>query len=336
MLRKSAAAIVGTLLVLGTLTTAAEVAAAEQITIGTPAPRSSPWGKVFRVWKLAVKKKTDGKLELKFYWNSQQGGEGAMIGKMRAGQLDGAAVTAAGLGKIYKPAVALQTPGLFYDWATLDRVRDSLADEIKAGAKKNGFYLAGFGDVGLYHLMSNGRPVRVPNDLKVMKPYRLSDDYIIPTVAQIIGFTPVPMTIPEILPALSSGRINVALSPALAAEQLQWAPQCDHLLDKVMATGIGGIVFSQKSIDRLQAADPELADVLRKTGAKAAKMLTKRIRKRDAEAYDRIKKRMTKVVTINAAEDAQWEAVFDKVRDRLGQGTFDAAFIERIEKLAGK
>jgi len=336
MLRKSVAVIVGTFLVLGSLSTVADVSAAEQITIGTPAPRSSPWGKVFRVWKAAVKKKTDGKLKLKFYWNSQQGGEGAMIGKMRAGQLDGAAVTAAGLGKIYKPTVALQTPGLFYDWKTLDRVRDSMTDEIKEGAKKNGFFLAGFGDVGMYHLMSIGRAVRVPSDLKVMKPYRLSDDYIIPTFAQIIGFTPVPMTIPEILPALTSGRINVALSPALAAEQLQWAPQCDHLLDKTMATGIGGIIFSQKSIDRLQAADPQLAEVLKKTGAKAAKMLTKRIRKRDAEAYERIKKRMSKVVTLSAAEDAEWETVFAKVRKRLGQGTFDAALISRIEKLAGK
>lgn len=336
MLRKSIAAVVGTLLVLGTLTASSDSVAKETITIGTAAPRSSPWGKVFRVWGLAVKKKTDGELRLKFYWNSQQGGEGAMIGKMRAGQLDGAAVTAAGLSKIYKPVVALQTPGLFYDWKTLDKVRDAMTDEIKKGAKENGFYLAGFGDVGLYHLMSNGRPVRVPSDLKVMKPYRLADDSIIPTVAQVIGFTPVPMTIPEILPALSSGRINVALSPSLAAEQLQWAPQCDHLLDKVMATGIGGIVFSQQSIDRLAKKDPKLADVLKKTGAKAAKMLTKRIRKRDAEAYDRIKKRMSQVIKINAAEDKQWEDVFEKVRRRLEQGTFDAKLVRRIEKMAGK
>jgi TRAP-type C4-dicarboxylate transport system substrate-binding protein len=326
----------GTLLVLGAVSASSDARAEETITIGTPAPRSSPWGKVFRVWKAAVKKKTDGKLNLKFYWNSQQGGEGAMIGKMRAGQLDGAAVTAAGLGKIYKPVVALQTPGLFYDWKTLDKVRGAMESEIKKGIEDSGFYLAGFGDVGLYHLMSIGREVRVPDDLKVMKPYRLSDDYIIPTVAQVIGFTPVPMTIPEILPALTSGRINVALSPALAAEQLQWAPQCDHLLDKTMATGIGGIIFSLDSIKRLEKKDAELAKVLKSTGAKAASMLTKRIRQRDQEAYDRIKQRMSKVTTLTADEDRKWEEVFAKVRQRLAQGTFEPALIQRIEKMAGK
>lgn len=335
--RTSVAAITtGTFVVLACMLASPDVSAAERITMGTSAPRSSPWGKVFRVWAMAVKKKTDGKLKLKFYWNNQQGGEDAMIGKMRAGQLDGAAVTAVGLSKIYKPVVALQTPGLFYDWKTMDKVRDTMTAEVKAGAKKNGFHLAGFGDVGLYHLLSNGRPVRVPSDLKTMKPYRLVGDEIIPVVAQIIGFTPVPMTIPEILPALSSGRINVALSPSLAAEQLQWAPQCDHVLDRTMATGIGGIVFSQKSLDRLQAKDPKLAKVLTKTGAKAAKMLTKRIRSRDLEAYERIKKRMDVVTKLNSTEEAEWDKVLAKVRKRLGQGTFDPKLIKRVERLAGK
>src|ERR1700723_1953170 len=86
------------------------------LTVGTLAPAESPWGKVFKVWKKAVNLRTNGSLDLQFFWNGQQGDEGAMVGKMRTGQLDGAALTANGLSMIYKDVLVLQLPGLFRDW----------------------------------------------------------------------------------------------------------------------------------------------------------------------------------------------------------------------------
>src|SRR3954466_10656650 len=89
----------------------ASEARAEVVKIGTLAPPASPWGQVYKVWEEAVKKKSGGRLELQFFYNGQQGDEGAMVVKMKSGQLDGAALTAVGLGKIYKPILALQIPG---------------------------------------------------------------------------------------------------------------------------------------------------------------------------------------------------------------------------------
>ncbi len=308
------------------------VAQAETVTIGTTAPKHSPWGKVFRVWNKAVQKKTNGQLELKFFWNNQQGSEEAMVGKIRAGQLDGAAVTAVGLSKVYKPILVLQTPGLITDWATLDRVRDSLAAEFIQGAAKEGFYLGGWGDVGIYRYMSKGSPIRVPGDLKGMTPYIVTGDAIIPTFAQVVGFNGRQMGIAEILPSLNSGRINVCFSPMLAAEQLQWAPRLEYLTDHAMAVGIGAIVFSNKSMERLPA---DLRDVLKSTAKKAGLMLTKRIRKEDEEAYGRIKGRM-KVIQLSPAEIAEWDGVFAQLHQRLGQGAFPASLMARAKQLAGK
>src|SRR5688572_1295669 len=149
-LRKKLATMLGAFVALCGVT-AATTANAEEITIGTLAPKHSPWGKVFRVWKQAVEKKSDGKLELKFFFNGQQGDEGAMVGKIRAGQLDGAAITSVGLSKIYTPILALQMPGLFSDWETLDKARDALKEKFEAGAAAEGFFISGWGDVGLAH-----------------------------------------------------------------------------------------------------------------------------------------------------------------------------------------
>src|SRR5262245_40355614 len=77
--------------------------AGEVIKIGTVAPKSSPWGHVFDTWAKAVKEKSSGRLELQFVYNGAAGDEAAMVGKIKNGQLDGAAVSAVGLSKIYKP-----------------------------------------------------------------------------------------------------------------------------------------------------------------------------------------------------------------------------------------
>jgi TRAP-type C4-dicarboxylate transport system substrate-binding protein len=319
-------------LVLLALLAIANTAVADTVTIGTAAPRNSPWGKVFRVWGMAVKKETAGRLELKFYWNNQQGSEETMIGKMRAGQLDGAAMTIGGLAKVYQPILALQAPGLFHDWETLDRVRDELAPEFQAGARKNGFYIGGWGDIGLHYFMSTHKPIRSPADLQGTLAYRIIGDDNLAVFAQVVGGKSLPMSVAEVLPSLTSKRINVCQTPALAADQLQWAPQYAYLTDMVVTTGIGAIVFSQQALDRLPQ---EEADVLRKTATKAGRMLTKRIRKLDHEAYERIKGRL-QVVTPTATERAAWEEKFAETRRRLAQGTFEPAFMAKLERLAGK
>src|ERR1700750_1315883 len=106
-LLRSAAALTA----LAPLSLAAPVQADEVLKIGTLAPAASPWGQVFKTWATAVSKKTDESLELQFFYNGQQGDEGALVGKIKRGQPDGAAVPGVGLSKIYKPIGALQMPG---------------------------------------------------------------------------------------------------------------------------------------------------------------------------------------------------------------------------------
>src|SRR4051812_30138352 len=117
-LGKTLAAAIGALTILvGVLPN--EARAEDTLKIGTLAPKQSIWGQVFAVWATAVDKKSDSKLKLDFFYNGQQGDEGAMVSKMKAGQLDGAAITAVGLSKIYKPILALQIPGALTSWDKL-------------------------------------------------------------------------------------------------------------------------------------------------------------------------------------------------------------------------
>lgn len=331
MLRRAFFQVLGGFTLLTGAGLASPALAAEVIKIGTLAPKASPWGQVFSVWEKAVKEKGGGRVELQFFYSGAQGDEAAMVGKMKAGQLDGAAVTAVGLSKIYKPILALQMPGLFASWAKLDGARNALKGEFEKGASDAGFRILGWGDVGMVRTLSKGFAVRTPNDLKGKKPYMWRDDAIQPVLYQVIGgVNPVPLNIPEVLPQLNTGAVNVVSAPALAAEQLQWSGRLDTLVTDTSSFAIGGIVLSSK---RLDALPEDLRTIISDTGKVAAAALNARIRNEDSAAFERMKGKMT-VVTLSAAEKAAWEGVYKQVRQRLGQGTFSADLISKLEGLA--
>ncbi len=331
MRRRTAVQFLGICSLLVGVSLAHEAQAAEVIKIGTLAPAASPWGQVFKVWAKAVSEKSAGRLELQIFFNGQQGDEAAMVGKMKAGQLDGAAVSAVGLSKIYKPILALQMPGLFSSWAKLDAARSAMKGEFEKGTKDAGFLLLGWGDIGATRLLSKGFQVKNPEDIKGKKPFLWRDDAIQPVLYQIIGgVTPVPLNVPEVLPSLNTGAINIVYSPALVAEQLQWASKLDTLGSDTQSLTIGALVFSSKRIDALPG---DLRTILQDTGKVAAEALTKRIRNEDDAAFNRLKGKMT-VVTLSADEKAKWGGIYKQVRQRLGQGTFSPELIAKLEALA--
>lgn len=303
----------------------------ETIKLGTLAPKSSPWGQVFETWSKAVNEKSGGRIALQFFYNWQQGDEDAMVAKIKSGQLDGAAISGVGLGKVYKPILALQMPGLFTSWSKLDKARDAMKAEFEKGAKDAGFFIAGWGDVGLVRMMSKGFAVKIPDDFRGKKPVVIRADATQPALYSTIGgVSVVPLNVPEVLPNLNTGAVSAISTPCLVAEQLQWAAKLDNLNDSVIATVIGAIVFSSKRIDALPA---DLRTILTDTGKVATSALTKRIRSEDDAAFGRLKLKMA-VTTLSANEKAKWEAVYKQARQKLAQGTFSSDLVTRLEGLA--
>jgi TRAP-type C4-dicarboxylate transport system substrate-binding protein len=323
-----------TVVTLVTLALGAKTARADEGTtlkVGTLAPAESPWGQVFKIWAKGVSERTNGALSLQFFWNGQQGDEGAMVGKMRTGQLDGAAITATGLSMIYKHVLVLQLPGLFTTWEKLDAARNAMRPGFDAEFEKQGFKVLGWGDVGMSHVMSKGFDVRSPADLKHKNCYYLAGDPIESMFYSVIGdVTPKQVSVTEILTGLTSNTINVVNAPALAAEQLQWASRLDHINTAVAGIGIGALVFTSAKIKSLPA---DAASALLETGKVASDALTGRIRREDAASFARLKARMV-TYDPNADEMAQWNKVFADTRARLRGSTFDPAVFDAAVKYA--
>jgi len=313
---------------------APKVASADTITLrlATLAPQASPWGKVFTAWQKGIKSASNGALEIQFFYGNQQGDEVAMVGKMRTRQLDGAAITATGLAQIYKSVLVLQMPGLFPDWGALDTARNTMRPELDASFEKEGFKIIGWGDVGIAHMMTKGFEVRSPGDLKHKNCFFLAGDPIESTFYQVVGdVNPKQLTVPEILPALTAGTINVVNAPALASEQLQWSSLLDHINTAPSGIGIGALVMTSSRINSLPA---DLQKLVLDSGANTATALTSSIRNQDALSFGRLKGRMASYEP-TPAEQSQWKALFKQTRDRLRGATFDPKLHDEACKLSG-
>ncbi|HVU06096.1 MAG TPA: TRAP transporter substrate-binding protein DctP [Polyangiaceae bacterium] len=312
MIRKLSAALLAGSFVAASLSGTAQ--AKQTIRIATLAPKQSPWGKVFSAWAKAVDEKTSGEVEVQWLWNGTAGPESNTVGKIKSGQITGAAITAVGLSSIYKPIVALQMPGAFKSWAELDAKREMLKPEFDKAMNAEGFYVGGWGDVGIARTMSHGFEVATPDQLKGKTPGLISQDIIGPKIYEAIGgVTPKPADVVEFLPLLNSGAVNVLTAPSLAAEQLQWASKLDHINTGAVAYGVGATVLAEKDLQKLTA---DQRQIMEKAGKAAADLLLKKIRGEDDAAFERLKKKMT-THEQTPAEKEEWDKVFKKACQRV-------------------
>ncbi|MEI8259514.1 MAG: TRAP transporter substrate-binding protein DctP, partial [Deltaproteobacteria bacterium] len=161
----------------GAQTAIAPAPAARTLTLASLAPSGSTWMRALEAWNRELRRRSGGQLSFRLYPNGVQGDESEIVRKIRAGRLDAGAMSAVGLAQIHRPTLAFQLPGLFDDYAQLDRSRAALRPELDAAFDHAGYTLLGWGDVG------NDRPfatreVRTPAAFARTRAFVWRDDPI--------------------------------------------------------------------------------------------------------------------------------------------------------------
>ncbi len=110
------------LVALALISLAASLQAAT-IKIATVAPDGTAWMREMRAGADAVKKRTDGRVEIKYYPGGVMGDEPSVLRKIKIGQLQGGAFTGGELSAIVKDAQIYSLPFLFKNQEEVDKVR---------------------------------------------------------------------------------------------------------------------------------------------------------------------------------------------------------------------
>jgi TRAP-type transport system periplasmic protein len=295
-------------------------------------PQNSPWGRELKKWATLVASDTGGDLDIEFQWNGQAGDEVLMVQKIRAGQLDGAIVSATGLAQTgVADALLFQLPGLFTDWNKLDAVRTAVGADLEKEFEARGFVVLGWGGAGTVRAMSVGYEVHHPRDLQGKGLFVVSGDPVQPVLFSAIGgIAPKSLAVTDILPGLSNGSITFLSVSPLLAEQLQWSSRITHVCAQANAFAIGGFLASGM---RMLALPQRFKDVMAARGTALQTRLDPLVRNLDAQAFARMKATKT-VYDLTDDEKHEWQGVFDHVASQLRGSVFTPAMFDEVVKLA--
>lgn len=312
----------------------APTARAEGATVlrmATLAPSGSSWMKVFNAWNQSLQKVTNGTLKFSFYAGGSQGDERDFVRKMRAGQMDGAAITTTGLGILVRSVLVLAVPGVITEYDQLDRVRTQLNPEFDAMFDKAGYKLLGWGDVGKTRIFSK-KKFDKPSDFKRLRPWAWKDDLIFSEFLKVVGANPVSLGVPEVYPSLQTNIIDTVPGSALAAVSLQWYTQLKYVTASSSGIIVGATIVKNDKFDSLTE---EQKTALVETAARAHKALNKSIRRDDDKAYETILKRGISSVDTTPYR-SEWDTVQAKTRNNLTGRVYPKSLLDQVEAAARK
>ncbi|MBX7194095.1 MAG: TRAP transporter substrate-binding protein DctP [Sandaracinaceae bacterium] len=299
----------------------AQDAAGTVLRIACVAPRGSAWHRVFTAWGNSLREATGGRLSLSIQAGGASSNEADFVRRIQRDELDGAALSALGFaalgraGTTERPVLVLQAPGLFTEYAPLDRARTALDADLRAGFQDAGVDLIGWSDLGRGRLFST-HPISTPADLRAAHLWQPADEPLsAATLAQLGGAHPVALPLGQVGAAINDHRVDTVVASAMAVSALNWAGQgrLTHVSSQPTSVLVGGTVISSADIAALA---PDLQEHLRRTGTQAHETLQRTLRRDDDRAYETLTTRGG-VTPFTMGADAEWRTLATETRNRL-------------------
>lgn len=312
---------------------AATGAEAATLKIATMAPDGTNWMKEMRAGADAIKAKTEGRVELKFYPGGVMGDASTVQRKIKIGQLQGGAFTGGEASVITKDAQAYTVPFLFRTQEEVDQVRAKVDPLVKEQFRKNGFELLGMSGGGFAYLMST-RELKTRDDLKSAKVWVPQGDAIAEATFKAAGVAPIPLPLSDVYTSLQTGLIDTAANTTAGAIAFQWHTKIKYVVDLPVIYTIGELVVDKKAFDALSEADRKtVGDEI----ATAFAQIDKQTRADNTSARAALEKEGIKFIAPDESERKNWETVGADAKKQLAtsgalstemQKALDAALAE--------
>jgi TRAP-type C4-dicarboxylate transport system substrate-binding protein len=313
---------------------AQDQAAGTVLRIACLAPRGSAWHRVFTAWSNSLREVTNGRLALQIEAGGTGANEQDFVQRIGRNQLDGAYLSALGLaalgapGSAARPALVLQAPGLFTEYAPLDRARTALDADVRAGLRDAGVDLMGWADLGRGRIFST-RPITTPAEMRAARMWQPANEPLSAALlTELGGGQTVSLPMAEVLAAIHGGRVDTVVASAMAVNALGWhgTGRLTHVSSQPTAVLVGATVISSADVSALPA---DVQEHLRATAARAHETLQRTIRRDDDRAYETLTTRGA-MTPFAFSSTSEWDAIAQRTRARLvTAGVLPRALLER-------
>ncbi|MDR2194155.1 MAG: TRAP transporter substrate-binding protein DctP [Treponema sp.] len=307
-------------------------AAPKKITIKLAAsvPENTPWGRHLNEMAAEWRDASNGEVELKIYWDGTQGGEAAVMRKLKSNAIQAAILSSFGLNEITPEVLTLSCPFLIRTDGELDAALDALKPELerKINAGRTFFMLA-WSKVGWVKFFSKA-PVYVPADLKRQRLGSNESDVQLMDAFKAMGYTMVPVAQNQILVSLSGGQIDaVYLSPVMAGGTQAFG-LAKRMASLNVAPFLGAIVMNQTAWKRIP--EQYRASLLRIAKRHEAE-LNGAVAHMEAETIETMKRHGLIVNEITPEQAQLWYDDVRRALPKLFGTTFNKAMYDRIEAI---
>ena len=179
------------------------------IKIGQGQTPGEPQVKAMELFKEIVEEKTAGKLQVEVYPNNQLGNQRDVTEGIQLGTVQMASISSPMAGFVPESNL-FELPFLFENRDHFYAVLDSAIGEgLKPAFARRGFYLLGYFDVGVRHIMTVNQPIHSFDDTKGLK-IRTMENPVHLDAFRAFGANPIPMAYGELYTALEQGVIDGA------------------------------------------------------------------------------------------------------------------------------
>lgn len=303
----------------------------QTIKIGSLAPVGSPWDTTLKRIAADWARASGGKVRLVIYPGGIVGDEPDMIRKMRIGQLQAAAMTAVGIGSVYRPALSVGFPLLVRSDEELDQLLERVSPELESGIEESGYKLVTWSTSGWIYFFSRRAIVR-PDDLRSQKLWMWEGDADELATWTALGFQVVPVKATDVLIALQSGMIDACCVSPIAAAVYQWFALAPNMAAIKWAPLYGGLVMTRSAWEQIPA---DLRPALLCSAREIALEMNAVNRDGERQAVEVMTSRGLHVTHPSQQDFGQWEQLAKEAAGRLVGKMFDRESYETAVRELG-
>ena len=299
------------------------------IKMGTLAPEGSSWVKTFNTLNTEVMKKTENKVQFRIYPGGVLGDEMDMLRKLKIGQIQGVALTSAGLSTLFKEMDVLQIPFLFQTYEEVDTVLKKMDPFFRKGFEDNGYILLGWFDAGFVYLMST-LPISSVADLKKAKVWIWEESPMSKAIFDEAGVKAIPLTVPDVLVGLQTGLVDVVYAPPTGAISLQWFTKIKYLTDVPLVYLAGGVVVKKDIFKQISQSSQNFILESFQQHLDQLKIIT---RNENRDAVKVMVKNGVKIITPSKDQIDEYKRLSNKALGHIRGQTFSNKVLDEVTSL---
>jgi TRAP-type C4-dicarboxylate transport system substrate-binding protein len=299
------------------------------IKMGTLAPEGSSWMKTFNTLNTEVMKKTENKVQFRVYPGGVLGDEMDMLRKLKIGQIQGVALTSAGLSTLFKEMDVLQIPFLFQTYEEVDSVLKKTDSFFRKGFEDNGYVFLGWSEAGFVYLMST-LPISSVADLRKAKVWIWEESPMSKAIFDEAGVKAIPLTVPDVLVGLQTGLVDVVYVPPTGAISLQWFTKIKYMTDVPLVYLAGGVVVKKDIFKQIPQTSQNFILESYQQHLEQLKTIT---RNENRDAVKVMVKNGVKIITPTKDQVDEYKRLSNKAMGHISGQTFSKKVLDEVTSL---